>query len=375
MVKFLYKCNFLCSRLCCLFLLSICLEGYAQTDKTEWLSQLNSEIEQSRKYDAHKLLRIDSLRLQLSSSNKKPFDKYLDLYNEFSVFNFDSAYFYAVKLIDIASASKDTLLIKYAKIKADFVLLSSGMFKEVFDSLNYLNPHGLNNSRKSEYFILKARSYFDLADYNQEKVFTDLYTSEGDRCIDSLLSISSTGTFQFNYYSGLKSIRQGDIRTATTYFRKLNADSLLSLHQVAIVNSTFSDLFIRKGQVDSAVILLCKAAIADIKSSTKETTAILNLATLLFKSGDLKNASAYIQKAFDDARTYGARQRILQLSNILPLIEAARLAAVQSDKVNITRYAFIITALFLLLIVLEVIFDPVMDFLQQPFLFFNHMVE
>ena len=148
MVKFLYKCNFLCSRLCCLFLLSICLEGYAQTDKTEWLSQLNSEIEQSRKYDAHKLLRIDSLRLQLSSSNKKPFDKYLDLYNEFSVFNFDSAYFYAVKLIDIASASKDTLLIKYAKIKADFVLLSSGMFKEVFDSLNYLNPHGLTNSRK-----------------------------------------------------------------------------------------------------------------------------------------------------------------------------------------------------------------------------------
>ena len=342
---------FITTRLCCLLSILFWFESNAQSGRAAWLDKLNDEISLAVKYDAEKLVRIDSLRRQLSSPDKSPFEKYLELYNEFSVFNFDSAYFYANKLQEIASASKDTLLIKYAKIKTDFVLLSSGMFKEVFDSLNYLNPLGLDNSMKAEYYILKARSYFDLSDYNKEKVFTNLYTSEADTYIDSLLNISSSGTFQFNYYSGLKNIRRGDVRAATTYFDKLATDSLLSLRQIAIVNSTFSDLFIRKGQTDSAVILLCKAAIADIKSSTKETTAVLSLATLLFKSGDLKNASAYVQKASDDSRTYGARQRILQLSNILPLIEAARLAAVQSDKKSITQYAFIITALFLLLIV------------------------
>lgn len=327
------------------------LKGNAQSGRTEWIDKLNSEIRLSGKYDAEKIDRIDSLRQQLTSSVKSPFNKYLELYNEFSVFNFDSAYFYANKLQVAASESKDSLLLKYAKIKTNFVLLSGGMFKEVFDSLNYINPNGIDNYMRAEYYILKARSYFDLSDYNKEKVFTDLYTSEADRYIDSLLAISSGETFQFNYYSGLKYIRRNDIRTTTTYFNKLTTDSSLSLPQTAIVNSTFSDLYIRKGQIDSAVILLCKAAIADIKSSTKETTAILNLASLLFNSGDLKNASVYIQKASDDARTYGARQRILQLSNILPLIEAAKLAAVQNDKKNITQYAFIITALFLLLIV------------------------
>ena len=346
---------FVTTRLCCLLLVLFWVESNAQSGRAAWLDKLNDEIGLSAKHDAEKIVRIDSLRRQLNNPDKSPFEKYLELYNEFSVFNFDSAYFYANKLQETASASKDTLLIKYAKIKIDFVLLSSGMFKEVFDSLNYLNPHGLDNSVKAEYYILKARSYFDLSDYNKEKVFTDLYSAEADSYIDSLLTISSPGTFQFFYYSGLKSIRRGDVRATTTYFNKLAADSLLSMRQIAIVNSTFSDLFIRKGQADSAVILLCKAAIADIKSSTKETTAILNLATLLFKSGDLKNASAYIQKASDDAQTYGARQRILQLSNILPLIEAARLADVQSDKKNITRYAFIITALFLLLIVFGLI--------------------
>jgi two-component sensor histidine kinase len=331
------------------------MQVYGQSGKVSWLDKLNSEIYSSARYDAQKWTRIDSLQKQVNRPDKSRFEKYLDLYNEFSVFNFDSAYFYAVRLQEAAAVSKDSILIKYAKIKTDFVLLSAGMFKEVFDSLNSLNPQGLDIPAKSEYYILMARSYFDLSDYNQEKVFTDLYSSEADRYIDSLLSITPHGSFQFFYYNGLKNIRRGNVGAATQYFNKLINDTLLTMHQSAIINSTYSDLYIRKGQADSAIILLCKAAIADIRSSTKETTAILNLAALLFKSGDINNASVYIQKASEDARAYGARQRILQLSNILPLIESKRLASVQRGKENITRYAIIISFLLVFLIVLAFI--------------------
>ena len=277
--------------------------------------------------------------------------KYLDLYNEFSVFNFDSAYFYSNKLQEAAFASKDSLLLKYAKIKSGFTLLSSGMFKEVFDSLNYLNPNGLDDFRKAEYYIFKSRSYSDLSDYNQGKVLFDLYSAEADKYIDSLLTLSSLDSFQLYYYNGLRNLRKGDTRKATGYFSRLVANSSLSLHQAAIINSTYSDLFIRRGLPDSAIIYLSKAAIADIQSSTKETTAILNLATLLFKLGDVKNASVYIKKASEDAKIYGARQRIIQLSNILPLIEAERLSTMEKSKKSITRYAIIITLSFLLLII------------------------
>ncbi len=57
-------------------------------------------------------------------------------------------------------------------------------------------------------------------------------------------------------------------------------------------------------QLDSAMPLLVKAAIADIQSSTKETSAIFNLSSLLFKKGDLINASTYIEKAVKDAVSY-----------------------------------------------------------------------
>lgn len=51
---------------------------------------------------------------------------------------------------------------------------------------------------------------------------------------------------------------------------------------------------------------------ADIQSSTKETTAMFILASLLFKEQDVKNASRYIEYAVADASFYGARLRKVQ---------------------------------------------------------------
>ena len=343
-------------KLCSLLLLTLCYNSsYCQSQRNDWLKKLNTEIQQSGRYDAEKLNRIDSLHTIGSHKNESSFDHYLKLYEEFAIFNFDSAFYYARKLQETASGLNDPSLIKYSRIKTGFILLSSGMFKEVFDSLSNLSPDGLVASRKAEYYILKARSYFDLADYNSDTIFSQLYITEADRYIDSSLALLPVNSFQFLYYKGLKNLRANDIRQASGYFKSLINDPALSIHQQAIINSTYSDIYIRRQMTDSAVILLVKAAIADIQSSTKETTAILNLATLLFKLGDLENASTFIQKAAYDAKIYGARQRMVQLSTILPLIEAERVADMEKEKNSVTRYATIITPLFIFLIILSFI--------------------
>jgi hypothetical protein len=110
-----------------------------------------------------------------------------------------------------------------------------------------------------------------------------------------------------------------------------------------------SDIYIQKGKTDSAITLLVSAAVADIKSSTKETSAIFNLSNILFKKGDLKNASTYVEKAVKDAVSYGARQRKVQMSTILPLIEGEKIARVEHEKRTVMTYAIIVTLLVLLL--------------------------
>ena len=69
----------------------------------------------------------------------------------------------------------------------------------------------------------------------------------------------------------------------------------------------------------------------------------------------MKNASAYIEKAVKDAVSYGARQRKVQMSAILPLIEGEKISRVEHEKRTLVAYAVVVTLLLLLLIFLTVV--------------------
>jgi Domain of unknown function (DUF6377) len=101
--------------------------------------------------------------------------------------------------------------------------------------------------------------------------------------------------------------------------------------------------------------LLIKAAIADIKSATKETVAIYQLANYLYKKGDQKNAFVYINQAMDEATFYGARHRQVTISSILPIIEAQRIATVEQQRRSLFIYASLITLLVVFVIGFAVI--------------------
>jgi hypothetical protein len=57
----------------------------------------------------------------------------------------------------------------FSKIKSGFILLSSGMFKETFDSMHGIDVRDLNDSVKVEYFSIITRAYYDLANYDNDR--------------------------------------------------------------------------------------------------------------------------------------------------------------------------------------------------------------
>lgn len=340
-------------------LLLIVLPCFAmgQVSTNTWLQELKETISMASKFDGKKIDRINELKQKQVTYEdaKSVFDHYLAIYNEYSVFNFDSAYHYAKELQQTAYRLNNRPLIAYAGMKINYVLLSVGMFKEVFESLADIDPAGLDNEKLAEYYILKSRAYFDLADYNKDNFFSESYNKLGAKFLDSSLLFFSPNSFEYNYYSGLKNIRSDSVFKAGLYFQRLLSDSSLSLRYQAIVYSTMSDIYVRRSMSDSVIILLVRAAIADIKSSTKETTAIFHLSNILSNKGDLENAALFIQKASEDARTYGARQRMLQLGSVLPIIEGKRLSALRQQKTSVIRYAIIITILLIFLVVMSTI--------------------
>ncbi len=329
---------------------------YGQATSDSSLSELNNTIEKSPEYDAEKLKAIKQLKASFEKENNPDkFSQFSKLYEAYRIFNYDSAYTYASRMQSFALAANDSFKIAWSKIKLSFILLSSGMFKEVFDTLKTINLRHLDDSGKAEYYSVIARCYYDLADYDKDQFYAPAYDIEGHKYIDSALVFYSKNSFEYYYYNGLKNMLSGNSDIARQYLGKLMNNPDLSPHELAVTASTLSDIYIRSRQTDTAINLLVTAAISDIKSSTKETSATFTLATLLFKQNDFKNASTYIEKAVNDALFYGARQRKVQLSAILPLIEAEKLNAVEKENHLVLTYAVVVTLLLVLLIILAII--------------------
>jgi two-component sensor histidine kinase len=257
---------------------------------------------------------------------------------------------------ELARQWKKPSKVVYAKMKVAFILLSSGMLKEAIDTLSTIRSHRLPDSlHRAEYHILMSRYFYDLSDYSQHEFYRSEYNRKGCLYVDSALALYAPKSFEHGYFSGLKNIRTSNFEKAAEYLQQLLLRSGLSHHQSALAASTLSDVFIRNGQTDSAASLLVTAAVADIRSATKETAAIFNLATLLFQKGDLESASRFIQKAAADASFYGSQQRKAQLSVVLPLIKEEKLRAVENEKTRLFAYALIVTASFLVLVILTTV--------------------
>jgi len=342
-----------------LLLLALTQPTYCQVNNDPLLNELNLAIESAPKYDAEKLRTIDAIKRSFAERKSEglsaQYNIYLQLYEEYKAFKYDSAYNYAMKLQEIALQLEDPSKIAYSRLKLGFSLLSSGMFKETLDSLNKLNISGSPDSIKAEYYALLGRYYYDLGDFDNDPYYTPAYDDKGNRYLDSALQLYPPGSFYSSYYKGLKEIKSNQRPSALSDFKELMRRPGLSWHELALTASTLSDIYINNGQTDTAIELLIRAAIADIKSSTKETAAMFNLAQLLYKKGDVKNASSYIEAAIRDASFYGARQRKVQVSAILPLIEGEKVSRVESQKKTLVTYSVITTLLLLVVIVLAII--------------------
>ena len=322
------------------------------------LAELDRAIDSTSRYDANKQHVLTQYRNTLIATPKDDwparYGDYLRLFEEYKVFNYDSAFAYARQLQAAAIQIGDPAKIVHARLKLGFCLLSSGLFKETLDSLREIHVGGAPDSLQAEYYALMGRYYYDLGDFDNDGYNTPAYTVKGNNYIDSALRLFPSGSFNGSYYKGLKEIKSGQGSNAINDFRLLLDRPDLTLHQLAVTTSTLSDIYITNNQPDTAIRLLIRAATADIQSSTKETAAIFNLAQLLYKKGDVRNASSYIEIAIRDAVFYGARQRKVQVSAILPLIEGEKVSRVEEQKSLFATWSIIATCLLLAVIALVI---------------------
>lgn len=316
------------------------------------LSRLNSALADKKHYEQLKKDKISTLKaaLNLSPTLEQRYKNYNALYEEYKSYNYDSSYQYAKKILATAHEFHDPGLIALGKMKLAFTLLSSGLFKETIEQLNTIDIQTLSLKDRQGYYYLKARSYFDLADYNRSFDYSAIYGPLGIRNIDSALALAQPKTADYLELKGLKDLRTNNFTDGKATYNALLKVKNLSPHQFAVNACCLSYIDEVHGIATESEALLIKAAISDIESATKETVASYKLADLLYRKGDIENAYSFIIQAMDDATFYGALHRQVKISSILPIIEAQWIHQIERQKKVLSLYAFIITLLIVFVI-------------------------
>ncbi|RZM19801.1 MAG: tetratricopeptide repeat protein [Pedobacter sp.] len=302
--------------------------------------------------DKQKRQYIETLQKQLHAnyaSLNQRYTSYQNLFNAYKSFIHDSAYVYSKKAIATANLLKDQNKINYSKLNLGFVLVSSGMFKEGIDTLKAVKPQYLNPGQQFEYYFFLARSNFDLADFDKIPYYHELYTRKGLTYCDTIITKFPAGSYENQSASGLKLLRSEKYEQAIATYQKL-LKSNISYRDSAVNFSCLSFLYFRVNKPDLGLSYLIKSAIIDNVHSIKESLALANLSKYLYQHGMVRESFTYIHSAIEDNSLYGAKQRKVEISNILPIIERDMVNDIEHQKRSLLIYASTITVLIILII-------------------------
>ncbi len=180
------------------------------------------------------------------------------------------------------------------------------------------------------------------------------YIKQSRALVDTLHQYVAPHSMEWNYLEGMQLMKERKCDESELYFRQVLKDKNITMHERAISTSCIGWLHKLRGNEKEALNYLAEAAICDIKSSTKETTALREVGTLLYAKGDVDHAIVYVQKALDDANFYDARQRKIEIGNVLPIIQQSRYKDMRSQR-NVMLLCIVMACVLLIVSALSTV--------------------
>ena len=331
-------------------------------NKEEIAGQMSLALQQKDMYCQKKLERIDSIRNFLNVNEKRMTDEEkfqinANLYNEFKLYSFDSAFHYATQLCKIASSIDSATYMVNAKTKLGYILARGGFFKEAIDSLSSIRIEKkiLPAQVLADYYISFGRAYHDLADYAKDSVFSFKYNQIGNELlIQSLPYLSDSSTIY--YVRGKIALKEDKyVESRQLYQQALELCDTTDMETLSVLLSTLAFVDRKLGLNDEAIHYYVKAAVNNIRSATKETVSMRGLATMLYYyKNDVNLASEYINEAFKDATFYGTRHRINVIGTLLPVFVGEKLD-IEQVKRQTFQDSLILISIFVIILVVAII--------------------
>ena len=328
--------------------------------KTQQLRQkLDNLLEQRNALIDNKNKDINRLKKNLTTSENtlKRLQTYEQLFEEYYVFQFDSAMTYLNKGIKLAKETKNTYYYNSNTISKAELLSIGGLYSEAIHEIEQVDTTGLDKAQHFEYYFSLFRIHTYWADFCNDKTYTPTHRLKAQEYLKKAMPFCDETDKTYEYYLGEYAVFVlNNPQAARAHYIKSIKQLPQNSRFYAMSCFALSGSYGNEGNTEKQEEFLLLSSIADIENCTMENFALQNLAMYIFEHNkdELDLAQQYIQTALEDAHFYNNRLRIIEISSKLPVIVSSYQQTLnQRNKVQMTA---IIVISLLLLFLLSAVF-------------------
>ena len=330
-------------------LLFVCHYLNAKNTTFPTLEDLDKVVANQQIYTNARLSMLDSLKSDLRKADElhKKYAIEKELFAGYQSFVVDSALLYAQKKLSLAQRLNDAEELSYSYLDVASMLIKGGNYKEANEVLQRLNVRNASSNLRNYYYTVNQDLYTTLQTVSLTANERKLYNEKSSLYKDSILSLKLDPSVWVVTNRMMDKHRYKDaLQILLKEYPTLNVDD----RRMAYVAYSISDIYRLMGNREKEKQYLIVSAIADIKSAVKEYISLRRLATLLYEDGDIERSYLYMKRALEDAIYCNARLRVIEVSDIMPIINKAYEDKTQREK-HVTLLALVsISVLSLMLI-------------------------
>lgn len=330
-------------------LLFVCHYLNAKNTTFPTLEDLDKVVANQQIYTNARLRMLDSLKSDLRKADDlhKKYAIEKELFAGYQSFVVDSALLYAQKKLSLAQRLNDAEELSYSYLDVASMLIKGGNYKEANEVLQRLNVRNASSNLRNYYYTVNQDLYTTLQTVSLTANERKLYNEKSSLYKDSILSLKLDPSVWVVTDRMMDKHRYKDaLQILLKEYPTLNVDD----RRMAYVAYSISDIYRLMGNREKEKQYLIVSAIADIKSAVKEYISLRRLATLLYEDGDIERSYLYMKRALEDAIYCNARLRVIEVSDIMPIINKAYEDKTQREK-HVTLLALVsISVLSLMLI-------------------------
>ena len=296
-----------------------------RADNQQLMDSLDAAIANRAQYIQAKVDGISSLKRRLSEGNtgERALAIIDHLYDEYHVFQFDSAMLYADRGLALALRERNSYYTTLFTIHRSEILAIGGLYPEALECMNTLGEQPADSLLRFKQLMAFNAIYSYWSDYCHDVHYGPLYRAKADSCLNEAIAYVKPEDPLYDYYQGEKNVYLNhDNKQARIHY--LNALKRIDPHSRAYSMASFAlaGNYRVAGEQDKYIEYVIKAAMSDLNNCTMENLALQDLAVCLFDENEeqINRAEIYINTSMEDAKFYNNRLRILEISRTLPQI-------------------------------------------------------